>query len=149
MGMTRMRQLAAAGAVAALLTGALAGSAGAAGGDKGPRGGEDRAGRTQSPAQICKAINNTFPPDPGRPFPFVFQSTGACVSSVAQGFPDSYVLSGSAFASQCKFLEAVVPIVYPYAFYGNPNYVAKNRGDCIKFLTAFHYGQLPPGPGGD
>lgn len=99
-----------------------------------------------APAQICKAIDNTFPPDPNRPFPFEIQSDGGCASSVARGFPETYVLSGSAFASQCKFLEAVVPIEYPYAFYGNPNYLAKNRADCIKLLTGFHYGELVPGP---
>jgi hypothetical protein len=105
------------------------------------------AQQESAPAQICKAIDNTFPPDPNRPFPFEIQSDGGCASSVARGFPETYVLSGSAFASQCKFLEEAVPIEYPYAFYGNPNYVAENRADCIKLLTGFHYGELVPGPG--
>lgn len=33
------------------------------------------------------------------------------------------------------------------AFYGNPAYTARNRADCVRFLRAFHTGQLPPGPG--
>jgi hypothetical protein len=73
---------------------------------------------------------------------------------VAQGFPESYVLTGSAFNAQCKFLEAGVEfgpgetftLEYPYAFYGNPAYLARNRADCKYFLSAFHYGILPPGP---
>jgi hypothetical protein len=129
------RKLVVLGVFAVLVVGGWSGSASA-------------KGKDSAPAQICKSIDNTFPPDPGRPFPLQIQSDGGCASSVAQGFPDSYVLSGSAFASQCKFLEQVIPIEYPYAFYGNPDYVAKNRADCMYFLSAFHYGELPPGPGG-
>jgi hypothetical protein len=58
------------------------------------------------------------------------------------------VLTGSAFISQCKFLEGM-GIEWPYAFYGNPDYLAKNRADCKYFLSAFHYGELPPGSGGE
>ena len=112
-------------------------------------------GKDEAPAQICKELDNTFPPDGTRPFPLVIQSDGGCASSVAQGFPDSYVLSGSAFNAQCKFLEGGVmmgdeyfQLTYPYSFYGNPAYTAKNRADCHYFLSAFHYGLLPPGPGG-
>lgn len=112
-------------------------------------------GKDEAPAQICKSIDNTFPPDPNRPFPFTIPSDGGCASSVAQGFPDSYVLTGAAFNAQCKFLEggATFPdgsyfeLTYPYYFYGNPDYLAKNRADCHYFLSAFHYGLLPPGPG--
>ena len=110
-------------------------------------------GKDEAPAQVCKNNNNTFMDD-DRPFPFVIQSKGGCASSVAQGFPESYVLTGAAFNSQCKFLEAgvdepgfVFKLEYPYAFYDNPAYVAKNRADCKYFLSAFHFGLLPPGPG--
>ena len=114
-------------------------------------------GKEEAPAQVCKALDNTFPPDPNRPFPFTIPSDGGCASSVAQGFPDSNVLTGAAFNAQCKFLEggATFPdgtyfeLEYPYAFYGNPDYLAKNRADCKYFLSAFHFGLLPPGPGGE
>jgi hypothetical protein len=105
------------------------------------------AGKEQAPAQICKANDNTWPPVDERPFPFTIQSDGGCASSVAQGFPDSWVLTGSAFISQCKFLEDMGVVQYPYAFYGNPDYLAKNRADCKYFLSSFHFGLLPPGPG--
>lgn len=103
------------------------------------------AGQADAPAQICKTADNTFPPDENKPFPLTIQSNGGCASSVAQGFPESYVLTGSAFMSQCKFLEDM-GIDWPYAFYGNPDYLAQNRADCKYFLSSFHYGLLPPGP---
>ena len=109
--------------------------------------GPGSAKNLDSPAQLCKSIDNTFPPDPDRPFPFVLPSDGACASSVAQGFPESGVLTGAAFNAQCKWLESQGFVEYPYAFYGNPDYLAKNRADCKYFLSAFHFGDLPPGPG--
>ena len=36
---------------------------------------------------------------------------------------------------------------YPYTFYGNPNYLAENRADCVEFLRGFHTGTLQPGGG--
>jgi hypothetical protein len=105
------------------------------------------AGKAKAPAQVCKMLDNTFPAVDDRPFDFTIQSDGGCASSVAQGFPDSWVLSGSAFVSQCKFLEAIGVVEYPYMFYGNPDYLAKNRADCKYFLSGFHFGVLEPGPG--
>ena len=109
-------------------------------------------GKEESPAQICKSLDNTFPPDESKPFPLTIQSDGGCASSVAQGFPESYVLTGSAFISQCKFLEGL-GIEWPYEFYGDVEgfeppfpYLAKNRADCRMFLSAFHYGELPVPP---
>ena len=110
-------------------------------------------GKDQAPAQICKELDNTFQDDE-RPLPFVIPSDGGCASSVAQGFPDSYVLTNAAFNAQCKGLEGGVTfpdgsefeLTYPYEFYGNPDYLAKNRADCQYFLSAFHFGDLPPGP---
>jgi hypothetical protein len=29
----------------------------------------------------------------------------------------------------------------------DPDYLAKNRADCKYFLSSFHFGLLPPGPG--
>jgi len=114
------------------------------------------AAKDDAPAQICKAVDNTFTDDE-RPLPFVIPSDGACASSVAQGFPESYVLTTAAFIAQCKTLEGGVTfpdgtyfeLEYPYMFYGNPDYLANNRADCKYFLSAFHYGLLPPGPGGE
>ena len=39
-------------------------------------------------------------------------------------------------------------VPYPYSFYGNPDYTANDRLDCVYFLWSFHTGQLQPGPGG-
>jgi hypothetical protein len=108
----------------------------------------------EAPGQVCKSQDN---PDDGRPLPFVIASNGGCASSVAQGFPESYVLTNAAFIAQCKVLEGGVTfpdgsefvLEYPYAFYGNPDYLAKNRADCKYFLSSFHYGLLSPGPGGE
>jgi hypothetical protein len=61
--------------------------------------------------------------------------------------------STAAAIANCKGLEDEVfsPTngggkPYPYAFYGNPAYVANNRADCVWFLRAFHTGLLPPAP---
>ena len=108
-------------------------------------------GKNEAPAQVCKSLDNTFPEDANKPFELTIQSDGGCASSVAQGFPESYVLTGSAFMSQCKFLEGL-GIEWPYEFYGDEDfgqpfpYLAKNRADCKHFLSAFHYGQLPVPP---
>lgn len=101
------------------------------------------AGKGESPAHICKANDNTWiiPDETGHPFPFTIQSDGGCASSVAQGFDgtfENWNLSMSAFNSQCKWLEAVGAVEYPYAFYGNPDWMAKNRADCMKILHFFH-----------
>ena len=108
-------------------------------------------GKDTAPAQICKEIDNTFPPIDDRPFPFTIPSDGGCASSVAQGFDGTLenqgALSKAAFNAQCKFLEEVIPLEYPYAFYGNPDYLAKNRADCQRLLYGFHNGLLEPGPG--
>ena len=75
-------------------------------------------------------------------------SRGACASSVARG-----ELSTAAYVGSCKTQEPVFAAQnetgrpYPYSFYGNPAYTARNRSDCVFFLRAFHTGQLPPGPG--
>jgi hypothetical protein len=75
-----------------------------------------------------------------------------CVTTVKRGgskLPVPYdALSILAINSQCRMLEreGIIP-GYPYNFYGNPAYRARNRFDCIYFLRAFHLGLLPPGPG--
>jgi hypothetical protein len=38
-------------------------------------------------------------------------------------------------------------VSYPYYFYGNPDYLANNRSDCMRLLRGFHEGTLVPGPG--
>jgi hypothetical protein len=75
-----------------------------------------------------------------------------CITTVLAGGnvePVPYAaLSTTAINAQCKFLESTALAGgYPYRFYGNPNYEAKNRSDCIYFLRQFHLGNLPPGPG--
>ena len=96
-----------------------------------------------NPSQVCNEAGNFG------------MSHGACVSSVAQGFDgENGVPSRAAFVDNCKQLEetafvASQPRPYPYAFYGNahrPEYVAKNRADCVRILYALHTGQLAPGP---
>jgi len=105
----------------------------------------------EAPAQVCKANDNTWDlGDTDHPFFFTIHSDGGCASSVAQGFDPlngNMTLSKSAFNSQCKFLEGLGVVEYPYAFYGNPDYLAENRADCHHFLYSFHNGLLPPGPG--
>jgi len=54
-------------------------------------------------------------------------------------------LSTTAINAQCKYLEATLIGVYPYTFYGDPAYEAKDRSDCIYFLRGFHLGELTPG----
>lgn len=108
-------------------------------------------GKDEAPAQICKENDNTWILDAGgHLFPFTIQSDGGCASSVAHGFDGTEekfgALSNSAFISQCKFLEDM-GIDYPYAFYGNPDYLAENRADCRKLLYGFHNGLLEPGNG--
>jgi hypothetical protein len=77
-------------------------------------------------------------------------SGGGCVSTVASVGIDALLLgafpSTAAAVENCKFLEANVFGGYPYSFYGNPAYTAKNRAECLYFLEAFHTGALPPGP---
>ncbi len=96
-----------------------------------------------NPSQICSQAGDFG------------MSHGACVSSVAQGFDgENGVPSRAAFVDNCKQLEenefvASQERPYPYAFYGNahrPEYVAKNRADCVRILYALHTGQLAPGP---
>jgi hypothetical protein len=79
------------------------------------------------------------------------QSLLGCVTTVRKGgnvVPVPYdALTIPAYNSQCRWLEdvGIVP-GYPYEFYGNPNYHAESRVDCIYFLRSFHLGLLPPGP---
>jgi hypothetical protein len=101
----------------------------------------------QAPGAFCRSIDNTFPPIDDRPFPFELATTGACASSVAQGFDGTGSLTTAAFVGQCKFLEDMGVISYPYNFYENPDYLAKNRSDCMRLLRGFHEGTLVPGPG--
>ena len=91
-----------------------------------------------NPSKTCAASGN-----------MELGSRGACASSVATGD-----LSNAAFVANCKTLEEMFAAEsetgrpYPYSFYGNPDYTANNRLDCIYFLWSFHTGALPPGPGG-
>jgi hypothetical protein len=75
-------------------------------------------------------------------------SRGACASSVTKGEP-----SNAAYVANCKAMEPMFAAdspsgrPYPYSFYGNPAYTARNRRDCVVLLQGFHSGELPPGPG--
>lgn len=124
----------------------------------------------KSPAQLCKSWYETRiqerPPDSGNevevtaywvPLEYPFgveelsiQTLGGCVTTVVNGgggVPVPFdALSTAAINGQCRLLEQE-GINYPYNFYGNPDYLAKNRADCVYFLRAFHLGELPPGPG--
>ena len=103
-----------------------------------------------NPALSCRQNANTVLAEagPGQFEPFELPSFRSCVVSLAQGR-----LSYVAFLDNCRQLEAEFAATnesgrpYPYSFYGNPNYTAFNRSDCIFFLWSFHTGALPPGPG--
>lgn len=102
------------------------------------------AGKDDNPSAICRSgaipeLNE-----------FV-GSGGGCVSTVAsvgiEALLQGAFPSNAAAIENCKFLEAnFFGGGYPYSFYGNPDYTAKNRADCVYFLRAFHTGALPPGP---
>lgn len=98
-----------------------------------------------NPSKLCREILPVLDPEASE-----FLGTGGgCVSSVASIGVDALMNnafpSTSAAIENCKGIEAEVG-GYPYAFYGNPDYLAKNRADCVYFLRGFHSGQLPPGP---
>ncbi len=103
-----------------------------------------------NPALSCRQNNNTVLAEvgPGQVEPFELPSFRSCVLSLAQGR-----LSYVAFVDNCRQLEAGFAASnesgrpYPYSFYGNPNYTALNRSDCVFFVWSFHTGALPPGPG--
>lgn len=94
-----------------------------------------------NPGKTCAATGN-----------MELGSRGACASTVATGTGQP---SNAAFVANCKELEkgfaaeSETGRPYPYSFYGNPDYTARNRRDCVVLLRGFHSGQLPPGPGGD
>ena len=100
--------------------------------------------------QSCVANNNTvLLHSPFGDEEFELPSLAACLSSLQQGR-----VSWLAFYQNCQELEGVFAMDNesgrpdPYSFYGNPNYTANNRLDCVYFLWSFHTGALPPGPGG-
>ena len=103
-----------------------------------------------APFQSCLANNNTVLQE--TPFgneELELPALAAGVSSLQSGR-----LSWLAFYQNCQQLEGLFASEnpngrpYPYSFYGNPNYTANNRFDCVYFLWSFHTGALPPGPGG-
>lgn len=73
-------------------------------------------------------------------------TVGACVSTITR-----QELTTAAYVSNCKGLEPLFAAEnasgrpYPYAFYGNPDYTARNRADCVYFLRGFHTGTIAPG----
>jgi hypothetical protein len=101
------------------------------------------AGKDDNPAAICRSGENPQLNE-------FLGSGGGCVSTVAsvgiEAFLGGAFPSNAAAVENCKFLEATMFGGYPYMFYENPAYTAKNRADCVYFLRAFHTGQLPPGP---
>jgi hypothetical protein len=74
-------------------------------------------------------------------------TTGACVSTITQ-----QELTTAAYVANCKVLEPQFAATnpsgrpYPYSFYGNPEFTAKNRAGCVYFLRGFHTGTITPGP---
>jgi hypothetical protein len=74
-------------------------------------------------------------------------TTGACVSTITQ-----QELTTAAYVANCKVLEPLFAAEnpsgspYPYSFYGNPEFTAKNRAGCVYFLRGFHTGTITPGP---
>lgn len=102
-----------------------------------------------NPVESCLANNNAvLAHTPFGDEEFELPSLAACVASLAVGR-----VSWLAFYQNCQQLEEMFAAEnsgdpYPYSFYGNPNYTANNRFDCIYFVWSFHTGALPPGPGG-
>jgi hypothetical protein len=102
-----------------------------------------------NPVASCRNTNNTvLEVTPFGAEPTELPSLAACVSSLRLGR-----LSWIAYWQNCAALEELFALEnetgepYPYSFYGNPNYTAFNRLDCVFFVWSFHTGQLPPGPG--
>lgn len=100
--------------------------------------------------QSCVANNNSvLLQSPFGTEEFELPSLAACVSSLQAGR-----VSWLAFYQNCQQLEGSFAEEnesgrpYPYSFYGNPDYTANNRLDCVYFVWSFHTGALPPGPGG-
>src|ERR687893_2658844 len=79
------------------------------------------ASAANNPGRTCAESDNMELP-----------SRGACASSVARG-----ELSTAAYVANCKTLEPGFAEEngtgrpYPYSFYGNPAYTAKNRRGCV------------------
>lgn len=103
-----------------------------------------------SPTRSCLANDNTvILHGPFGDEEFQLPSLEACISSLLRGR-----VSWLAFFQNCQELEGFFALEnpsgrpYPYSFYGNPDYTAANRIDCIYFLWSFHTGRLTPGPGG-
>ena len=103
-----------------------------------------------SPLQSCLANDNVvIAHSPFGDEEFELPSLAACVTSLQTGR-----VSWLSFYQNCQELEGMFAEdnasgrPYPYSFYGNPNYTANNRLDCVYFLWSFHTGALPPGPGG-
>ena len=129
------------------------------------------SGGEQGPVQTCKGLYETREqvnpgtgealqvtaywvpleyPD-GTVEDLAIQTLLGCATTVHKGggtLPVPYdSLTIPAYNGQCRYLEQELGIVsYPYDFYGNPEYHAENRADCIYFLRSFHLGLLPPGP---
>ncbi len=90
-----------------------------------------------------------YPEGPAEDLPI--QTLLGCVTTLRNGggsLPVPYTaLSIPAINGQCRYLEEEEGLTYPYDFYGNPEYHAENRLDCVYYLRAFHLGVLPPGGG--
>ena len=129
-------------------------------------------GASKNPAKTCEGWFETrereIPPESGKFVDFsafwvplqypgfveelpVLNKAGCITTLLAGGggVPVPYdALTTAAVNAQCKYLEDTGAITgYPYRFYGNPAYEAKNRSECVYFLRSFHLGLLPPGPG--
>ena len=104
-----------------------------------------------NPSKLCREILPMVDPEASE-----FLGTGGgCVSSVAsvgvEALMNGAFPSNAAAVANCKSLEATAFMAtsttgkpYPYAFYGNPDWTAHNRADCVDFLRAFHTGVLSP-----
>jgi hypothetical protein len=97
----------------------------------------------------CRLSDNVLVVQAGpETFELDVYTLAACVSTLARG-----TLSFIAYRENCKVLEPDFALAnasgrpYPYSFYGNPDYTADNRFECVHFLRGFHTGELVPGPG--
>jgi hypothetical protein len=113
------------------------------------RSAEEQEGRPQIITKAAYWVPMTFAGGFVDELPIL--SFKGCVDTVeyaGEELPVPYdALSDSAVRAQCRYLERLGAVSYPYAFYGDvpgfeDRYVAEDRKECIRFLRGFHLGLL-------
>ena len=96
-------------------------------------------GDKMSPREWCQFLEE----NDQEAYQFLATQPGGCESSIASVGAEALMTgafpSNAAAVGNCKLIEAEVG-GYPYAFYGNPEWTAYNRADCVQLLRFFHGG---------